>query len=77
MKVTVEIHDALLREVRQLAAGESTTLRALVEEGLRRVIAARRQPPFRLRPASFRGEGLQPDVANKSWDEIRRLSYGD
>lgn len=32
---------------------------------------ARRAAAFRLRDASFRGEGLQPGVALGSWDAIR------
>jgi hypothetical protein len=41
MKTTVEIADPLLREARKIAARERTTLRALVEQGLRRVVAER------------------------------------
>jgi len=74
MKITVEIPNPVRQQARELAAREKATLRALVEEGLPRVIAARRQPPFRLRRASFRGQGLHPDVANKRWEEIRRRS---
>jgi hypothetical protein len=76
MKTTLDISDPLLREVRALAARERTTLRALVEQGLRRVLAERkRKPPFRLRKATFKGRGLHPDVQGLSWDEIRSLSY--
>lgn len=39
MKTTVEISDNLLEEVRKLALREKKTIRALVEEGLRRVLA--------------------------------------
>lgn len=38
MRTTVEISDSLLAEVRRLAAERDTTLRALVEDGLRRVL---------------------------------------
>ena len=30
---------------------------------------------FRLRKATFNGEGLQPDVAEGSWDKLRDLAY--
>jgi hypothetical protein len=76
MKTTLEISDPLLREARKIAARENTTLRALVEQGLRRVVAEKKKDkPFRLRDASFKGDGLHPDVANLSWDEIRDLIY--
>lgn len=76
MKTTVEIPDALLEEARRLAAREGTTLRALVEEGLRRAIAERKQAgAFRLRKVTFQGGGLQPHVAGAPWERIRDLAY--
>ena len=79
MKTTVEISDALLDDARKLAARERTTLRALVEQGLRQVVAERRKPkkPFKLRDGSFKGKGLSPEFADASWEEIRRAAYGD
>ncbi len=76
MKTTIDITDALLEDARRIAAREKTTVRALVEEGLRRVVAERARPgTFRLRDASVGGNGLQPDVADASWDRIRDLAY--
>src|SRR3989304_1448903 len=43
MKTTVEIADSLLEMARKLASREGTTVRALVEEGLRRGLAPRRE----------------------------------
>jgi hypothetical protein len=51
-------------------------MKALVEEGLRRIISERqRRGKFRLRKASFKGEGLQPHIAGASWDQIREQIY--
>jgi hypothetical protein len=76
MKTTVEIPDQLLDEARRLAGREGTTLRALIEEGLRRIVAERKRTGlFRLRKATFRGEGLQPAVAGSSWDRLRDMAY--
>jgi hypothetical protein len=77
MKTTVDIPTPLLEEARRAADRDGTTLKALVETGLRRVLADRRgnAAPFRLRDASFRGEGLQPGVASGSWDAIRDAIY--
>jgi hypothetical protein len=75
MKTTIEISDALLENARSLAAREKTTVRALVESGLRREIEERRhRTKFRLRDASFEGKGLQPGVP-ADWQRLRDLSY--
>jgi hypothetical protein len=76
MKTTVEIPQTLLDEARKLASQEGTTLRALVEEGLRRIIAERRHAGvFRLRKATFKGTGLQAGVAGVPWERIRDMAY--
>jgi hypothetical protein len=76
MKTTLEISDPLLREARKIAANERTTLRALVEQGLRQVVAEKkRKGTFRLRDASVGGQGLHPDLADAGWERIRDLVY--
>jgi Arc/MetJ family transcription regulator len=77
MKTTVEISDALLQEAKRTAARGRTTVRALIEEGLRQVLRERlrRQQIFTLRRATFKGDGLQPDVAQGSWERLRDLAY--
>jgi hypothetical protein len=76
MKTTVEIPNSLLEEARKTASREGTTVRALVEEGLRRVLTERKRAgEFRLRKASLKGEGLQPGVSGVSWERIREISY--
>jgi hypothetical protein len=76
MKTTVEIADALLDEAKRVAAKEGTTVRALIEQGLRRALAERRRGPrFRLRRATFKGKGLQPGVEELGWERVRELVY--
>lgn len=76
MKTTVDIPDPLLEQARRAADRDGTTLRALVEAGLRRVLDEMREPrSFALRDARFRGEGLQPGVASGDWDAIRAAVY--
>jgi hypothetical protein len=78
MKTTVEISDSLLREARSLAACEGVTLRTLMERGLHRIIAEiEHGTPFKLRRASFKGKGLQPELHHASWDRLRDLAYED
>jgi hypothetical protein len=76
VKTTIEIAEPLLNDAKRLAAAEGTTLRALIEDGLRHVLAEReRRPAFRLRRATFGGTGLQPHVAEGSWQLVRELAY--
>jgi len=76
MKTTVEIPDSLLEQTKRLALRENTTLRALVEEGLRQIVAERkRAKAFRLRKASFRGKGFHPQMAGAGWQQIRDTIY--
>jgi hypothetical protein len=77
MKTTVEISDPLLRDARKVAAREGTTLRALIEQGLRRILGERKKPKsaFRLRDASFKGRGLHPDMQGATWEQIREKIY--
>jgi hypothetical protein len=76
MKTTVEIPDSLLDEAKKVAARQDTTLRVLIIDGLRRVLVERKRAgAFRLRKATFRGKGLQPDMAGASWDRIREIAY--
>lgn len=76
MKTTVEISDALATEIRELAARERTTLRELIEAGLRSVLRERsRKGAFRLRDATFSGNGLQPEFRGADWERIREAAY--
>jgi len=76
MKTTVEISDALLEAARQVATRERTTVRSLIEEGLRQVVGSRKsRTTYRLRDASVPGKGLSPDLDGKGWDAIRDRIY--
>ncbi len=61
MKTTIEVSDALFESAKGLAQQRQTTLRALVEEGLRRVLSdshAKAKPAFKLKDASVRGKKI-------------------
>lgn len=76
MKTTVEISDALMGAAREAAQERGITLRALIEEGLRRVLREQeKRPVFRLRRASFRGEGRI--AGTDDWEQVRALIYRD
>ena len=78
MKTTVEIADSLLEEAKAVAAEQGTTVRALVESGLRWRVAEHRSHygVFKLRDEAFDGEGIAPELRAASWDRIRDLAYG-
>lgn len=76
MKTTVEIADALMDEARRIATRDRTTIRTLIEEGLRHAIAERaRRTPFSLRKATFKGKGLSAEAATAGWDKVRESTY--
>lgn len=76
MKTTVEISDSLLREARKLAAREGVSLRALLDRGLRLVLAnATREAPFKLRRLTFKGKGLQAEFRGDRRREILHAAY--
>jgi hypothetical protein len=68
MKMTVEIADDLHARAREVARREGTTLRALIEDGLRAVLARREEvTPYRWPDLSVAGEGLDPQIEEGSW----------
>ena len=76
MKTTIEISKAVLTATKAQAAREGTTVRALVEEGLRKVLAERRaRPDFRLRKVTFAGRGLRAEHRDAGWEALRDLAY--
>jgi hypothetical protein len=77
MKTTIDSADALLEEVRVVAARNHTALRELVQEGLRTVLEERRpsRTPFRLRVGEPGSGGFQNEFADGDWQRIRDESY--
>lgn len=76
MKTTIDIADSLLAEAKAAAAARETTLRALVEAGLRQVLhePRGRPAPFRLRRATFKGKGLRAELQGQPFDRLRDLA---
>ena len=76
MKTTIEIADSLLERAKRLAAKQDSTLRELVEAGLRKVLdEGRSRKPFQPQDARVFGQGLQPDFQSASWDQTRDAIY--
>jgi hypothetical protein len=78
MKTTVELSDALLRQAKRAALKERTTVKALIERGLRLVISSHKSGgAFTLRKASFRGDGLASGQSLQDWSAIRDAIYSE
>jgi Arc/MetJ family transcription regulator len=77
MKTTIEISDAILERAKAVAAREGTTVRALVEDGLRQILRSRRVSQFQLRDASVDGSGLTPEFQDAGWERIREAAYDE
>ncbi len=78
MKTTVEIPDALLRQLRVRAASEGTSMKSLIAAALRQFPGGRRGPGnrrFRLKDGSVRGMGLTDEFRNADWAKIRDEIY--
>ena len=76
MKTTIDIADDLLKRSQQLAKREGSTLRAVLEEGLRLVLKDRRTPgsrPFRF--PTFGMGGLNAEFLEADWEKIRTTIY--
>ena len=77
MKTTVDIHDELLTRAKRRARETGRPLRALVEDGLRQVLAEPEEPRPRYRLPDMRVG--KPGGSNPhegfSWSEIRDLIY--
>ena len=76
MKTTVQISDPLFSSAKDIARRDGTTLAALVEEGLRKVVDERQRhaKPFRLEDASVDGKGMNAEYA-ATWDAVRDAIY--
>jgi copper homeostasis protein CutC len=72
MKTTIEVSDTLFRSAKELAQTRHTTLKALVEEGLRRVLTeaqTKTKPAFKLKDARVHGkEVLVADP--RQWQQL-------
>lgn len=73
----MDISDPLFSRARELARKRNSTLRALIEQGLRKVIAEEREGRIRKKAdfATYGAGGLTDELKDASWEEIRALIY--
>lgn len=78
MKTTLDIQDALLGRAKRHAKRVRLPLRAIVEEGLRRVLSDRpAQSQYALPDASVGEAGAGDPLADLSWQDLREEIYGE
>jgi hypothetical protein len=77
MKTTVEIPDALLERARRHARRTGRPVRALIEEGLRRVLEhGQEKAAYRLPERSVGAPGGPNPLESLSWQDLRDAIYG-
>ena len=78
MKTTLDIHDELLSRAKHHAKNTRRPLRAVVEDGLRRVLSDDAQSREYVLPDLRVGDPRADDPLERySWPELRDLIYGD
>ncbi len=78
MKTTIDIHNEPLRQARQHAKATGRSLRAVVEEGIRLVLAAPKpQGTYKLPDLSVGDPDAADPLAQISWQELRGTICGE
>lgn len=79
MRTSIDIPNPLFRKAKRFALDNNTTLKALVEEGLRgvvdRKVKDKKRTNAEYRDFSVGGQGLQPGVDLRNWEQIRAIIY--
>ena len=78
MKITLDIEDALLLRAKEAARAQGRSLSAVVEEGLRQVLASSEQPNRYALPDCSGGDSSPLDpIENYSWQDLRDIICED
>jgi Arc/MetJ family transcription regulator len=76
MKTTIEIQDDLMKAAKALARKRGTTLKSIVERGIRTTLKEEQQSSrYELADKSVKGTGLQADFQQATWADIRDAAY--
>ena len=78
MKITIDIQDELLTRAKQYARKSGCTLRAVVEEGLREILAGpKHRTQYRLPDLSTGNPSSSDPMESYSRQDLREIIYGD
>ena len=76
MKITIDIHDELLARAKQHARDTGQPLRAVVEDGLRQVLAhAVSRRPYKLPDLRVGNPAADDPLEELSWSQLRETIY--
>ena len=76
MKTTIDISEALFQDAKREAARSGTTLRALVERGLRLALQELETGDgYVMEDRRVDGDGINPDFADGGWERVRDEIY--
>jgi hypothetical protein len=76
MKTTIDIQDALLKQAKRHARRSRCSLRAVIEEGLRRVLAdSQSHATYELPDASVGDPDAVDPLEAMSWQDLRAEIY--
>jgi hypothetical protein len=77
VKTTVDISDALLEQAKAHARRNGLSLRAVIEDGLRRVLMSEGSAEAYVLPDCSVGEaGASNPLEHLSWQDLREAIYG-
>ncbi len=78
MKTTIDIHDELLARAKRHARNTGRSLRAVVEDGLRQVLALpASRSRYRLPDLSVGDPNAADPLEAYSWQDLRGVIYGE
>ena len=76
MKTTIDIHDVLLERAKRHAKARGCTLRAVVEDGIRRVLDEPAPAvPYKLEDCRVGDPDGEDPLKHYTWPELRALIY--
>ena len=76
MRTTIELSTAILHRAKCLAKARNTSVKALIEDGLRKIFEeSEKAPPFTLKDGAYGKGGLVQGLDHTDWDLIRDRLY--
>ena len=78
MKTTIDIADDIFLRAKTAACERGVSFRTMVMLGLSLALESEEQcQNVKIKPITFKGNGLTPEFQNAGWSKIRDAAYGD